>query len=337
MNLQQRIDCLISLGHQMETLTDPTLAAAMSRAESENAWFTRSGLEASLHAIRTRYLTAESLMLLVSSYRLDDHIRPGRVGLIMAGNIPLVGFHDLLCCFLTGHHALIKFSDKDRAMMQWVTDTLISSGARDLITTAPVLRDYDAVIATGSNTSAMQFRRYFSHVPHIIRSNRNSVAVLTGTENDITLAMLGSDVFSYFGLGCRNVSHLCVPRNYDLTALFRAFEPYRDTMEHHKYKNNLDYNLAVFLLNKEEFLHSEFLILRASDQIASRIAVLHYHRYTDTADLSLWLRTHSDEIQCIVSAEPVPGFDHIPFGQSQCPAIDTFADGVDTMQFLLSI
>lgn len=338
-NLDQRIQCLLTLGRKMADVSAQDLVSSLAQAERENPWFTRSGLLSALHAIRTEFLTEDSLRHMVARYRLDDNIVSKRVGIIMAGNLPLVGFHDLMCCFLAGHHAIVKYSNKDAVMMRWVVGTLSACDpeAAGLLTATDVLKDYDAVIATGSNASAAQFRYYFRHVPHIIRQNRNSVAVIRGDESPQDLEKLGEDIFSYFGMGCRNVSHICVPEGYDITALFEAFRAFRDVVNHHKYKNNFDYNLAVFLLNKEPFLHNEFLILRESEQIISRIAVLHYHRYSGARELEDWLTARKDQIQCVVSQEPVPGFDHVSYGLAQCPTIDTYADGVDTMQFLLSI
>jgi len=213
----------------------------------------------------------------------------------------------------------------------------LKDGAVDAVVAADKLTGYDAAIATGSNSTATHFRYYFSHVPHIIRQNRNSIAVLSGHETDQQLLALGQDIFSYFGLGCRNVSKIFVPEGYNLDRLFEVLEAYKEIIHHHKYKNNYDYNVALFLLNKENFLHNDMLIFKASEQIISRIGSVHYQYYEDIDTLSDWIHRHESEIQCVVTSMDIPGVERVDFGQAQCPSIDTYADGVDTMQFLLGL
>lgn len=339
MNLQERIHVLIDLGNKMRKSDDVELENVMLKAEIENPWFTQNNIRQALDAISTQFLNKTALDALAEKYHLDDNIQPKNVGIVMAGNIPLVGFHDLMCTFLVGHKSIVKLSGSDTALMNFVIHFISNSlqESANYITVVDRLKNFDAAIATGSNSTAKHFEYYLKDVPHIIRRNRNSVAVIRGNESDEELTVLGQDIFSYFGLGCRNVSKVMVPENYDLTKLFRAFDPYEEYINHNKYKNNVDYNTALFLLNKENFLHNEFMILKQSESLLSRIGCLHYDYYTNDTSLVQWLEAHKDEIQCIISQEHLNGLKTEKFGQAQCPAIDSFADGIDTIQFLLAV
>lgn len=339
MQLAERVNVLIRLGEHMQSLDGEEFQTLFLKAEADNPWFTLENIKRSLSAIRDQYLSVQALHNIINKYHLDDNIGRKKIGLILAGNIPLVGVHDVICCFLCGHTALIKVSDKDKILMQWFIHEMVNLEPRaaQYLFEVEKLKDYDAAIATGSNASAVHFEYYFSHVPHIIRRNRNSIAVLTGHETADQLVLLGSDIFSYFGLGCRNVSMVLVPEGYDIKVLIDALEPFKAIMHHNKYKNNYDYNLALMLLNNETFLQSDFVIWKESDQIISRIASIHYRFYKNKEELVKWLKSKKDEIQCVVSNQKLPETETVPFGMAQCPDIDVFADGVDTMEFLLSV
>lgn len=339
MNIQQRIEVLVKLGAHISSGSNAMMQEAIQRAETENPWFTAPGIRMAMQAISVAFLREENIRQLAAGYHLDDNIPQRNVGLVLAGNIPMVGFHDILCTFLTGHRALIKYAEKDRVLIRYLLGVLeaIDPATKQYFEEVEKLKDYDAAIATGSNQTAVHFEWYFRNIPHIIRRNRNSVAVLTGQETDNELEALGSDIFSYFGLGCRNVSKLFVPENYDITTLFGRFDAFSAVMHHNKYKNNFDYNLALFLLNKEPFLHNEFLILKESDQIQSRIGVLHWQRYTKQDEVTKFIETHGESIQCVVTGAALPGVKTVGFGGSQCPGILDFADDTDTIQFLLSL
>lgn len=339
MTIVERIKSLVLLGEVLNDLETSDVRNVLLKAEIENPWFTQQYIHQSLSAIRDQYLSEQALNKLVTNYHLDENIEIKRVGIILAGNIPLVGFHDILCCFLAGHYALLKYSDKDKVLMKWLVNLLKEIDPRtiDYFTEVEKLQNYEAAIATGSNTAATHFEYYFRHVPHLIRKNRNSIAVLSGSETKDQLQKLGIDVFSYFGLGCRNVSMIYVPEGYEIRQLFTAFDSFKEMVNHNKYKNNFDYNHALMLLNKEDFLQNEFLILKKSEQIISRIASLHYQYYQDLASLSKNLVLKKDEIQCVISQIKIDGFKTVEFGSAQSPAIDDYADGVDTMQFLLSL
>ncbi len=337
--LAERVSSLVALGGQLRALNSQEIIEISHKAQNQNPWFTQNNIIKAIESVRDQFLNKDALLSLIETYKLDDNIKPKRIGLILAGNIPLVGFHDVLCCYLTGHISLIKYSDKDKTLMKYLVSKLsvINQEIASYFVEVTKLQDYDAAIVTGSNTTAKHFEYYFGHVAHIIRKNRNSVAILHGDETQSQLLALGNDIFSYFGLGCRNVSKIFVPKDYEITKLFVVFDAFKDIIYHNKYKNNYDYNVALLLLNKEKFLHNDIFILKESDQIISRIGSLHYAYYEDIDTLATWLNDHNDEIQCIVSSSPIIGMEVVPFGQAQCPSILTYADGVDTIQFLLSL
>ncbi|RYF45121.1 MAG: acyl-CoA reductase [Chitinophagaceae bacterium] len=256
---------------------------------------------------------------------------PRQVGVVMAGNIPLVGFHDFLCVFLSGHKMTIKLSSRDKILITGLVNemtSLVPELAQEIVF-SEMLKGCDAYIATGSNNSSRYFEYYFAKYPHIIRRNRTSAAVLSGAETKEELELLADDVYTYFGLGCRNVTKLYVPEGYDFVPLLEAFKKYNFLFEHHKFKNNYDYQLALLLINKEMYMSNGSLLLRANKSLFSPIGVLNYEFYDEPITLKASLAT-SDEVQCVVA------HDQLPFGDTQKPTLTDFADGVDTLQFLLS-
>ena len=299
-----------------------------------NGWFTQENVKNALLGIS---LMLESEKLLSFS---NEALSQGKktVAVIMAGNIPAVGFHDLLCVLLSGNNILIKPSSDDQLLIPFFVKFLIdqSPELNDKIRFAEgKLSQFDAVIATGNNNSALHFEYYFSKYPHLIRKNRNSVAILNGEESKEELIQLGKDIFSYFGLGCRNVSKLFVPEKYDFKYFFEAMYEYKDVAQNKKYFNNYEYHRALFLLEKIEFLDNNFMILRASDQFSSPVSVMHYETYGHLESLEERIKSNSDKIQCLVGKL---NFDTmVPFGKSQFPEINDFADGVNTLEFLKSL
>jgi hypothetical protein len=250
----------------------------------------------------------------------------------MAGNIPLVGFHDFLCAFISGHRQTIKPSSKDEVLIRHLVEHLctLDASVKDLVSFSEMLKGCDAYIATGSNNSARYFDYYFSKYPHIIRRNRTSVAVLSGKESNEELEKLADDVYQYFGLGCRNVTKIYVPEQYDFLPLLEAFRKYNHLIDHHKYKNNYDYQLAVLILNKKFYMTNGSIILLEEAGIFSPISQLNYEYYSTPGELTGRLQQNPD-IQCVT------GKNVIPFGQAQFPCVTDYADGVDTLQFLLSL
>lgn len=308
------------------------LEQVMKLAYQHNKWFTVSNQVQAVSAI-AEMLESRKLSQWLNEYSLPV-ASPKTVGIIMAGNLPAVGFHDLLCVLLSGHKALVKCSSDDNILMQWLAKRLASDlNASDRIVFTDRLKNIDAVIASGSDNSAKYFDYYFSKIPKIIRSNRNSVAILSGNETEEDLKNLASDIFSYFGLGCRNVSKLYVPAGYDFNILFNAFQQWGHLMDHNKYMNNYDYHRAVYLMNRESFLTNNFVILKESEQTGSPVSVVHYHFYENERALRLHLKEIKDKLQCIVSNSTAD----IPFGKAQQPELWDYADGVDTLKFLVEI
>ncbi len=300
----------------------------------ENKWFTEENLKLCF-TTWGNLLTLEQIEKWLIPY--SDPKTSKKIGLIMAGNIPLVGLHDLISVLVCGHHALVKTSSKDQLLMKTVIAFLQNENKlfQDKIQLIDgPLQDFDAAIATGNNNSSRYFEQYFRQIPHIIRKNRHSVAILRGHESRQALEALAQDIFAYFGLGCRNVSKLYVPKNYDFKDFFEAIYPYHNIIEHSAYANNYDYNKAVYLMTNAKMLDNGFLLLKEDQGLGAPVGCLFYETYTDELRLSKTLG-HSEEVQCVV------GNDHddkiIPFGQTQSPNLSAYADGVDTISFLTSL
>lgn len=304
------------------------LQRLIAKEQVLNPWFTKDSVA---HALKSlgEMLQPEVLEPFAGKYEWAQQSR--RVAIIMAGNIPLVGFHDVMCVLLSGHKALCKLSSSDarllpafaQIMYQW------NPSLKDLlICSVGPLKDMDAVIATGSDNSANYFESYFGKYPHIFRKNRTSVAVLDGSETPEELTALGEDMFRYFGLGCRNVSKLLVPHDFNLDPVFEAIVPYGDIVNHHKYANNYDYNRTIYLMNNMPFLDNNFCLLREEEGLFSPLSVFFVQRYTDRTEADNFLAVNAGSIQTVV------GHNYHSFGSAQTPAIDDFADGIDTMKWL---
>lgn len=296
-----------------------------------NGWFTEENI---LYAFRQwgENLDKKSLENWVEPYGFTSK-NSKRIGLITAGNIPLVGFHDFLSVLISGNQILVKQSSQDNQLLPLIKKFLVDYDSRfdPLIQfTDDRLSDFDAVIATGSNNTARYFDYYFGKYPHIIRKNRNSVAVLNGKESAQELQGLGEDIFRYFGLGCRSVSKIFVPTGYDFDLIFKEIVSYHDLLNYKKYENNYNYNKAVYLMSKFKLLENGFLILKEDPSYSSPIGTLFYEFYDDEKTLQDRLVSDADLIQCVVGNQP--GF--VPFGETQKPSLADYADGVDTLQFL---
>ncbi|HSC40566.1 MAG TPA: hypothetical protein VLD19_21935 [Chitinophagaceae bacterium] len=329
MNLQQRINLLKELGKYLSA-NGSEWQQATEKAERENGWFTQEFIQLAVSNITEQYLHPGRLEAFAAAYQVPaEPAAPRRVGLVAAGNIPLVGFHDWLCIFLSGHHTVIKPSSKDQVLIshllgklaQWVPEAAL------LTQQAEMLKGCDAYIATGSNNSARYFDYYFGKYPHIIRRNRTSVAILDGSESAADLEALADDVHQYFGLGCRNVTKTFVPAGYDFVPLLNSFRKYGYFSDHNKYRNNYDYQLALLMLNNKYYMTNDSLLLVEADAVFSPVSQLNFSFYSSQAEVLATL-TENNDIQCIV------GKNLVPFGQAQRPSLGDFADGVDTMKFL---
>ena len=320
------------------TYPSQVLEDIAQKAFVANSWFIPEFTKAAIESIATEFLDQEACAQWISKYPKRSDVQQ-TIAVIVAGNLPLVGFHDLLCILASGHKALIKLSEKDSILLPWITDQWIKidSSLASSINYVDRLEGFDAAIATGSNNSARYFDYYFRAYPHVLRQNRNGVAVLTGEESLEDLRQLAKDIFLFFGLGCRNVSKIYVPEGYDFSGWEEAIASWKYLADHNKYRNNLDYNFAIYIINSVPHINLGHLILKQDDAIASRIGCVHYSFYKEPNSLSVILQSRKEEIQCVVSGEPIAGWEHIRFGQSQHPLLEQYADGVDTMQFLTSL
>ncbi len=332
MIVEKRIELLVQLGQYLQSNSNEWQEVKLL-ANQKNGWFITTFIDEAVNNIRQQFLQKEILIKFVAKYNVkNDIVKQKTVGIVMAGNIPLVGFYDFLCGFLSGYKLKIKLSEKDDVLLKHLTNKMIDwdSSIIEIIEYSDLLKNCDAYIATGSNNSARYFEQYFGKYPHIIRKNRTSVAILNGTETAIELEALADDVHIYFGLGCRNVTQLYVPKEYDFVPLLQAFKKYSYFSDHNKYRNNYDYNLALAMLNKVYYMTNETTLLIENDAIFSPISQLNYSFYTNE-NLVLEALQKNESIQCIVSKS------QIPFGAAQVPTINQFADGVDTMEFLVGL
>lgn len=331
MLLAKRIEVLKGL-KDWWALNDQEWQDTKQKAYLHNQWFIPGFLDHRIHCITNQYLDEEKLDYWTRHYHLDDNVSPKNIGIVMAGNIPLVGFHDFLAVFVSGHKAVIKLSEKDDVLMRKVVDKMIAldPDVKDYIMFAEMLKGCDAYIATGSNNTSRYFDYYFGKYPSVIRRNRASAAVLTGTESHDELSLLADDVFLYFGLGCRNVSQIYVPEGYDFVPLLDAFRKYEYLKDHAKYRNNYDYNLALLIMNSRAYMCNENVILVEGDQLFSPISELYFSYYKD-AGASAEALLHNEQVQCVA------GKGYIPMGQTQQAGLFDYADGVDVMEFLLSV
>ncbi|MFO0355554.1 MAG: acyl-CoA reductase [Sphingobacteriaceae bacterium] len=343
MQIKQRINAFVQVGDFInrhfkdearaeEANLHLGLKELVKVAKLYNGWFDEAFVN---HAIQNigSYLNEKSLNE-ISSIISKQEKEPKVVAIICAGNIPMVGFHDILCVLLSGNIALIKMSSDDNVLLPFFLKLLTHyEPAFDqfIRMSEGKLTNFNAIIATGSNNTSSHFEYYFAKYPHIIRKNRSSLAVLTGNETPEEIKQLGKDIFYYYGLGCRNVSKLLVPESYDFKNFFEGIFEYSYILENKKYGNNYDYNRAIYLLNKADFLDNNFVMLKSDNQIHAPISVVFYERYKTTQDVQDHLLKNKQEIQCVV------GEGYIPFGNSQSPVITDFADGVNTMEFLVNL
>jgi len=332
---QQNINNLVRLGELLsktEQFND-----IFDKAEQQNSWFTRANV---IFAFKSwsDALSENNVKQWLSQYQLPQTTSPKKILIIMAGNLPLVGLHDLLCVLVTGHKAIVKLSSNDCVLLPYLITqmkTFAPEWTEAVTFTDDKVTEYDAVIATGSNNTARYFEYYFGKKPHIIRKNRHSVAVLTGKETPEELFALGKDIFLYYGLGCRSISKLFVPKGYDFNLLFQAIYPYKDIIQEQKYANNYDYNKAVYLMSLFQLLENGFLLLKEDEHYGSPIATLFYEYYTDVASLKEKLTTDAEKIQCVVAHNFTT--EEVAFGETQTPQLWDYADGVDTLNFLLKL
>ena len=352
-NVQLKIQALTKLGNYLndfiegkhntcdevlfEKFYNKTIQAVHT-AESKNKWFTKNNV---YHALNywSNQLSSDTLHSWMNGYEHAEHINAKKIGVIMAGNIPMVGLHDLLCVYLSGHHFYGKLSGDDQILIPHLIEILSdidTQAVAQISFSEQFLKNMDAYIGTGSQNSTRYFDYYFRNKPSIIRGNRNGAAVLTGGETAQDFEKLGQDIFTYFGLGCRSVSKLFVPEAYQFDAFFEGIYSFHEQVNHHKYANNYDYNRTVYLMGNEKLLDNNFLLLKEDKGFSSPIAVLFYEYYQDLESFNQYLQESREKLQCIVSTNSQIK-EAISFGTTQQPALHEYADGVDTMRFLLDL
>ncbi|AWW31995.1 acyl-CoA reductase [Echinicola strongylocentroti] len=334
MTLQERAAAFVALGKRIAQMSDAAFDELAISVENNNNWFTSDQVRFALQGL-SAMLEEEKVNAWLGRYEPKEVGIPKRVGVLMAGNIPAVGFHDLMMVLVSGHIAHVKLSSSDQVLIKWLVNELvdIAPSLGERVVFEEMLKAKDAYIATGSDNSARYFDYYFGKYPSIIRKNRTSVAVLDGRETEKDFQELAKDIFQYFGLGCRNVSKVFLPNKELLQAFLKAIEGYSFTCSHHKYLNNYEYNKSIYLVNCDRHLDNGFLLCKESEELVSPIAVLYFEEYANTKELEQKLVGQQEKIQCIVSKEAwYPS--SVAFGQAQRPEIDDFADHVDTFSFL---
>lgn len=329
---------LYSKGHYDSNL-GKELHAIVQNDHIQNPWFTVQNVKQSIEAIGYSLLP-DKLEQWIGKYpKLENQTPNKRIGVITAGNIPLVGFHDFITVLISGNTFVGKLSSKDNRLLKFMAEylKLIDSEFDELIHfTEDKLQNFDAVIATGSNNSSRYFEYYFGKYPHIIRKNRNSLALLEGTESEEEIRKLANDIFSYFGLGCRNVSKIFFPKDYCFDPFFENIEHYSFIYNHNKYANNYDYNKSVYLMNQMQHLDNGFVILKEDEGLSSPIGVLFFQYYNDVNRVKEYISLNKDQIQCVVAKPNIMNYS-VPFGKAQQPELWDYADNVDTMDFLLNL
>lgn len=343
MNINQRIEIICGIGKFLKNYLDEKydnnkdhklveFEKIIIKAQSINPWFTDENIKVNL-TYWSEKLTKTNLKQWLNKYDLNNNSRKN-IAIIMAGNIPLVGFHDFICVFLSGHNSIIKLSNSDNCILPFLTD-LIKLPSERIVYSDSFLKDYDGVIATGSDNTSRYFDYYFKNKNSIIRKNRNSIAILDGEESDCDLKSLSNDIFTYFGLGCRNVSKLYVPRNYNFDSFFNSIFSYKELINNHKYANNYDYNKAIYLMSEYKFLDNGFFIVKEGKEMHTPISTINYEYYDNISVLREKINQQEDKIQCIVSNIEFEG--KVDFGETQNPSLNQYADNMDVMNFLLTI
>ncbi len=345
MVLKERIEFLVQLGQKL-THNSEDFLAAKDNAHRQNAWFVNEYVDYACTQIANNFLNKEKLNEWLKLYNISEyaHLSPKLIGIVMAGNIPLVGFHDFLCAYILGHNINIKLSSKDNVLWQYIYASMkeIDHNFSAQVQFAEMLKGCDAYIATGSNNTARYFEQYFQKYPNIIRKNRTSVAVLDGTETKNDLEKLANDISLYFGLGCRNVTQIVVPKEYNFENFLQTFDKYKFHREHNKYKNNYDYQLALYLLNKVPYMSNESILMVANEMPYAPVSVVHYAFYEDFS-VSLNQLEQDDTIQCIAVNDSIFSNHNnefkktVSFGNTQYPLLSDYADGIDTLDFLMKL
>lgn len=335
MNLKQRIELLNQLGSWILDF-DEELMKTIQLATQKNPWFTVENIQKALSGIANSFLQKDKLLNWSDAYKIDDSDHR-TVALILAGNIPAVGFHDILCTFISNHSAQIKLSGKDDVLIPALIRKLeeMDNDTISYFTCVERIENFDALIATGSNNTSLYFEQYFSKYPHIIRKNRHAIGVIYNDTTEDTILQLGEDIYQYFGLGCRNISKLMLQDQVEKEKIMEIWhDNYKEVLQHNKYMNNFDYNYTIFLMNQDDFYMNGGLLLKKDSSIHSRISSVNYEEFTTQNQLENTIKSHGEDVQCIISEKEISSFQTVRPGQAQSPQLSDYADGVDVMSFL---
>tara|TARA_B100000945_G_C20367652_1_gene590447 strand:+ start:99 stop:1121 length:1023 start_codon:yes stop_codon:yes gene_type:complete len=338
-DLNSKIKILYELGIYISTIINNNPKSILDNLTrsiiNKNSWFDEKSIIYSLKAW-SDLLQKDLIEKWIYKYKLRSFKKKKTIALILSGNIPLVGFHDILCVWILDYKGVVKLSSKDDILIPFLTNFLEKkSGCKSFTFSTSSVRNFDAVIATGSNNTSIYFQYYFSKYPNIIRKNRTSIAILDGSETEIELNNLGKDILLYYGLGCRNVSKIYLPKGFDLNKIFKALEPFSYIINNSKYFNNYNYNKSIFLINQEKFLDNGFFILKENLNVYSPISCAFYEFYDSKKDLQKKIDYIRNNTQCIVGKEK--NIKRITFGSTQNPSLEDYSDNIDTIKFLINI
>ncbi|MCB0738381.1 MAG: acyl-CoA reductase [Bacteroidetes bacterium] len=338
MNIENRINLLAATGNVLKrNLENGELDDLFFRVKNQNAWFTEQNVELALNSVVNEFFNKEKLTAWISEY--DVNTSNKTVAIVMAGNIPLVGIHDLVCVFVAGYNAQVKLSSKDQVLFNFIFSIMkdLEPDLEQFIQFEEKLSGFDAVLATGSDNSKRYFEQYFGKVPNIIRGNRNSIALISGNETDAELELLASDIFNYFGMGCRSVNNLILTGNSSLEKVISHFEKYNFVQDHHKYFNNYEYYKSIFLVNSEPHLDNGFCLFRPNYQsLVSPVSVVNYHNISSLESIQDFIETFSNSLQCTVENGSL-GLSELRFGDTQKPSLIDYADKIDVVKFLSNL
>ncbi len=333
MNLEERIAALTVLGDNLK-VPDEEMKAVIEKAAAANVWFTIENITAAVENVIENFLQKDKLQAWTKNITFKEVKK--NIGIVAAGNIPLVAFHDVIAGFMAGHTCKIKLSQKDEVLLPAIINKLNSIDPRcaAYFEIVDFLKDIDAVIATGSDNSSRYFHYYFDKYPHIIRKNRVGLAVIWGNETDDELLAIGEDVFQYYGLGCRNVSSLRIPDDFDLSRILKLWDHFQWVRDNHAYNNNFEYNLAIYIMNQVPYWANDTLIMIEDNSLVSRLGVVHFTRYNDLDSLAEEIKSNEDKLQVIISNRDFNEIRTTRPGLSQCPGLADYADGINTLEFL---
>ena len=332
---KNKINSLVKLGKELQDETNLEFKEVKLKAERLNKWFTQEFIDYSIKSIAEKFLNKEKIELWLTKYDISKLKTNQTVGIILAGNLPLVGFQDILTCFILGINTKIKLSSKDETLTKYLVSKLQEIDENWNCEIVERLKGFDKVIATGSNNTNRYFEYYFKDVPSLLRTNRNSLAILKGDETKEELELFADDIFMFFGQGCRNISKIFVPKNYDITKLFPYFEKYKHLHFHKLYMDNYDYTRTILLMNQTPHFANEFIMIKEDDKLQSRLATLHFSFYEDEKEILDFINENKNNIQCIVSREN-NNYKSFKFGEAQKPELWDYADDIDVVEFLIA-